>query len=287
MGHLLQVAFSFVYYSPIALLFFIYNFVVLMIHLTMGKLVYFIIVDDDEIHNHLCTVSIKKYHPGAEVISFTDAAEALVYIRQQYNPGSPRPTILLLDLNMPVVTGWDFLDLFVDLDELIRKQLDVYILSSSIDARDKEKAWRNNTICGYMEKPLNEYQLDSMAFVRALKDNTYISDTNILIEPNNTHIGLDERMLLDKILPHFQLNEVVQVHKCVRKLESEMPGLRNMPTNLYADNIKSFLIANKFAHNLSGDPLINKKGMDLAMAGSLHEYEKLEHQLGSSAEVTP
>ncbi len=243
----------------------------------------YIIADDDEIHNNLCTVGIKKYNPNAEVISFTDAAEALVHIKQQYSGNNLRPTILLLDLNMPVVTGWDFLDLFADVDELIRKQLDVYILSSSIDTRDREKAWRNNTICGYMEKPLNEYQLDSMAFVRALKDNTHISDANILIDPGKTHIGLNERMLLDKILSYFQLNEVVQVHKCVRKLESEMHELRNMPTNLYADNIKSFLIANKFAHNLSGDPLINKKGMDLAMAGSLHEYEKLEHQLGSSA----
>lgn len=249
----------------------------------MENLLYFIIVDDDEIHNHMCTIRIKKYHPRADVISFSDAAEALVHIRQQYNNDSPRPTVLLLDLNMPVVTGWDFLDLFADMDASIRKQLDVYILTSSVDARDREKAWRNNTICGFMEKPLSEYQLDSMAFVRALKDASHITDDNIQIDPAKNHIGPEERLLLDKILPCFQLNEVLHVHKCVRALESEMHELRNMPTNLYADNIRSFLIANKFAHNLSGDPLINKKGIDLAMAGSLHEFEKLEHQLRSSA----
>ncbi len=244
----------------------------------MDQAITYIIIDDDGFHNRLCTISINKFRPKAEVISFTEPEQALSHIRNTYSGQVARPTILLLDLNMPFMNGWEFLEQFEEMDKRIKAQLDIYILTSSIDTRDRERAWNNDMICGFMEKPLNEYQLDSMAFVKNLKDASPVLDSAIQTDPVKYYLGIEERQLLEKILPNFQLNEVVQVQKCIRSLQGERPELRNMPTNLYTDNIKSFLIANKFAHNLSGDPLINKKGIDLMMAGSLHEYEKLEHQ---------
>lgn len=244
----------------------------------MNSAMNYLLVDDDSVHNHICTAGIKKYHPEAAVTSFTDPAAALAFIKNEYLPAGPGNIILLLDLNMPMISGWEFLAELDTLEEQMKRLFDVYILTSSIDERDREKAWSNNMICGFMEKPLTAYQLDSMAYVRSLKDNSPVDENVLMAQHSTYHIGATEKQLLDMILPDFRLNEIINVQKCLRSIQSSRADMHNIPVNLYADNIRTYLIANSFAHNLSGDPLINKKGMELKLAGGLHNFEKLDYQ---------
>ncbi|MEO8087976.1 MAG: hypothetical protein ABI763_14220 [Bacteroidota bacterium] len=60
--------------------------------------------------------------------------------------------ILFLDINMP---GWDFLDNFDNLTEKIKNKIIIYMLSSSIDPSDKQKALENKNVVRYLEKPLS------------------------------------------------------------------------------------------------------------------------------------
>jgi CheY-like chemotaxis protein len=65
-------------------------------------------------------------------------------------------SIILLDLNMPIMSGWEFLERFEELDEIIKKQVKIYILSSSVDPRDKERAGKNKDVEDYIVKPLTK-----------------------------------------------------------------------------------------------------------------------------------
>ena len=63
--------------------------------------------------------------------------------------------MLFLDINMPIMTGWEFMKEFEKLNTLIKDQIFIYILSSSIDQEDKLKAKNHPDVVDYIEKPLS------------------------------------------------------------------------------------------------------------------------------------
>ena len=113
----------------------------------------FIVVDDDPINNKLCRHIIKNTSADSEILDFTLPSQGLEHIKQN---GSENKKILLLDLNMPIISGWDFLDRFNDMEEKIKMRYKIYILSSSIDDRDRERAKENRYVSGYLTKPLTK-----------------------------------------------------------------------------------------------------------------------------------
>ena len=71
----------------------------------------------------------------------------------------------------------------------------------------------------------------------------------------------EQRALLEQIAQHFVLTEVCNVRNVLRDIRSKMKGMsQNLQVNVLAEQISAFLIANRFAYNLSGDPLINARG---------------------------
>jgi len=116
----------------------------------------FLLIDDDPLNNMLCKVLIRQIDRSAIVLAFTNSEEGLSYIEKDYPANGEIRTILLLDLNMPRMTGWEFMEKFVQLPKEIRDHFDTYILSSSVDIRDRHKADANPVIKGYIEKPLRD-----------------------------------------------------------------------------------------------------------------------------------
>lgn len=114
----------------------------------------FILVDDDPDCNKLSKLYIQHTFPKVEIVVFTDPNEVLNYIGSEFNKGVEVSAILLLDINMPEMTGWEFLDRFDELSLEIKRQFTIYIQSSSVDSRDIERAKENNHITAYLEKPL-------------------------------------------------------------------------------------------------------------------------------------
>lgn len=236
----------------------------------------FMVVDDDPINNRFCSFIIGKLFPSARINRFTLPEEALNAIRTNYTADTKEDTILLLDLNMPVLSGWDVLDEIRQLPEAIQKQFNIYVLTSSIDERDRQKAYSNGLVFGFFEKPLSEKQLESVFLVKKYR-NSFLKPVAKSAPEITYPLPDDDRRILDRILPYFQLNETAGISKFIRQAwEKEYIALRNMPVNLHADRISSFLMLNGFANNLSGDPVINNKGMLLKNAGSLKNYEVFE-----------
>jgi len=99
---------------------------------------------------------IKGIAGSAEIQSFVVPEKAFEYIVVNYSTtGVEVPSVLFLDINMPTWSGWDFLENFDKLDERIKKQITIYMLSSSINAKDRERALETRIAVDYIAKPLN------------------------------------------------------------------------------------------------------------------------------------
>ncbi|HMI02124.1 MAG TPA: response regulator [Pedobacter sp.] len=115
----------------------------------------FIIIDDDPISNLLCRISIKSYFKDSTILTFSFPEQGFEYIASEYSQSSSLlPIILFLDINMPIWSGWDFLEHFEKLRNL-KASFKIYIMSSSIDANDVARADANKNVIDYIKKPFN------------------------------------------------------------------------------------------------------------------------------------
>lgn len=116
----------------------------------------FIIVDDDPINNMICKAVIKNEYPDIDTIAFEIPEKGLEFIKKEYADASTVvKTILLLDINMPIISGWQFLERYNEFNNHIKQKLTIYILSSSISETDKTLAYSNIYVKGYLEKPFS------------------------------------------------------------------------------------------------------------------------------------
>ena len=120
-------------------------------------------VDDDPYSNLICNHIIRQVAGDVELLEFTNPKVGLEYIETAYNPEQEIPTVLLLDINMPVMTCWDFLERYDKTPAEIKKQINIYLLSSSIDNRDKERAAANKYVKDFFVKPFR-YDMANIFF---------------------------------------------------------------------------------------------------------------------------
>jgi len=121
------------------------------------------LIDDDALVNFLNQEIIKDSHPDKKVRSFESATEAIEVIKEMLNTlDSKLPQLILLDINMPVMDGWEFLDIFDQLPENKTKDCKIIMHTSSIDPRDIEKAKTYKAVVDYMTKPLNLQSLSKI-----------------------------------------------------------------------------------------------------------------------------
>ncbi|MAU16523.1 MAG: response regulator [Muricauda sp.] len=112
------------------------------------------VVDDDDIYQFTMGVALKNFPEVKLASTFSDGAEALDYITTNQNEPDSLPDIIFLDINMPVMDGFQFMEEFVDLLPKLEKTIKVYLVSSSIDPKDLKKAKRIDAITDYLIKPL-------------------------------------------------------------------------------------------------------------------------------------
>lgn len=115
------------------------------------------IIDDDEISILLTSMMLESNHFARQIEEFLHPEEALQNL--QTVPDEVLPQIIFLDLNMPILNGWEFLDALSVKEDRFQGKCAVFILTSSIDAQEKELAKQYSMVCGFLQKPLNEQQL--------------------------------------------------------------------------------------------------------------------------------
>ncbi len=117
-----------------------------------------LLIDDDPSINYLNKLVIDMSPIKAEVSEHTKANIAF----EEISTGQIAPELILLDINMPDMNGWDFAKSYESLPESYRKSK-IVILSSSINPRDKAKAETNQVIHGFFSKPLTIASIQEIA----------------------------------------------------------------------------------------------------------------------------
>lgn len=116
-----------------------------------------IMVDNDPVSHLVCKSNLFHITDKIEFVEFILPEAGIEYIRNGYvNPIIKCPTVLLLDINMPVMNGWQFLEKYDGLANTIKEQITVFLLSSSVDLRDRQKAAENKYIQGFLLKPFKK-----------------------------------------------------------------------------------------------------------------------------------
>lgn len=112
------------------------------------------IIDDDFTNNFISEILIKSVFPEVKLLAFTNPEKALVTLSDLK---LAQDDIILLDLNMPEMNGFQFIDKFNE------KKLNcrVFVLTSSLNPLDKELAESKTAVCGFILKPLTKEKIIS------------------------------------------------------------------------------------------------------------------------------
>ena len=114
-----------------------------------------LIVDDDHVILMIHKLKIMKTGVDLTPLEFLNGRTALDYIIEHNEPENS--FIVLLDINMPVMNGWEFLDSIQKM--ALKCQVKVAIVTSSVDQADQEKAKMYSQVFSYITKPVNEAEM--------------------------------------------------------------------------------------------------------------------------------
>lgn len=125
----------------------------------MTKVPLVCIIDDDNIYRYTTQKFIQLLKLADDVMTCGNGEEALDFFSAHVDNNSKLPDVVLLDVNMPVMDGWEFIEEYAKIYPDITKKIKVYMVSSSIDERDKARALKKREITDYIIKPISEQQL--------------------------------------------------------------------------------------------------------------------------------
>jgi len=126
------------------------------------------IIDDDSMYVNLVKKIIETRNLCQNLMVFDNGKSAINYFEVILSNLDQKniPEIIFLDINMPIMDGWQFLDKFVQIKNKLDSPITLYIVSSSINPIDIEKAKSINTVKDYLVKPIT---LDSLEAIFAPK----------------------------------------------------------------------------------------------------------------------
>ena len=121
-----------------------------------------LLIDDDQATNFLHRMAIEEHGCCKKIITATDGEEALTFLSTPVDGRYPCPEFIFLDINMPRVDGWDFLEAYRKLPEEQRGGVVIVMLTTSLNPRDRDRARKIKEIADFRNKLLTEKMLEGL-----------------------------------------------------------------------------------------------------------------------------
>ena len=120
------------------------------------------IIDDDQVYQLVMRRTIEQSGVIGSVLQFFDGEEALNYFKEKQDAPEGLPNLILLDINMPFMDGWQFLDEFIKIPFKGDYQRTIFIISSSSTSEDINKAKEYSVVSGYHVKPITKDKFEEI-----------------------------------------------------------------------------------------------------------------------------
>jgi CheY-like chemotaxis protein len=120
----------------------------------MTRPLHIALVDDDRVYQFTTERMLQRIDQEIAFRWFRDGEEALSFLKTHALDAQSLPDVMILDINMPFMDGWQFLEAFRDLRQSMAKPIDIYMVSSSADERDQLRALATGDVADYLEKPI-------------------------------------------------------------------------------------------------------------------------------------
>jgi CheY-like chemotaxis protein len=121
------------------------------------------VIDDNQVDLYVASKLISKNNFADRLLTYTSAIDALHYLKEHENEPDALPQVLFVDIYMPLMSGFEFMDEFDKLPSKLKKDRSVFIVSSTIDEDDIDRTRRDPNITAFCEKPMTGSFLEQVA----------------------------------------------------------------------------------------------------------------------------
>lgn len=113
-----------------------------------------LLVDDNRADNYLNELIIEQEGIDAEILMASNGAKAVELLQERQREGAPPPELIFLDLNMPKLNGWEFLDFYETFHKKTGQTSAIVLLTTSMNPEDEEHAKTIPLVTKFLQKPL-------------------------------------------------------------------------------------------------------------------------------------
>jgi|SRR4051812_171388 CheY-like chemotaxis protein len=117
------------------------------------------VIDDNDVYQFVMKNSISKLNPNIKILAYLNGEEGIKSIKNMIDKNQPLPDVILLDINMPIMDGWEFMNEFIKIKSKLPRVIPIYLTTSSLDASDIDKAKKYEDITGFLSKPIDRHTL--------------------------------------------------------------------------------------------------------------------------------
>ncbi|BFG71149.1 response regulator [Sediminibacterium sp. KACHI17] len=121
------------------------------------------LIDDDKIYQFTAKKMLEATGMAKDIRSFYDGSEAIAFFSGE-NSKNPEnlPDVIFLDINMPIMNGWEFLEEYEKIRNHFPKSMALYVVSSSVDDADIRRSRQYNSVTDYIVKPITRMRYQEL-----------------------------------------------------------------------------------------------------------------------------
>lgn len=128
----------------------------------MGKPLIISIIDDDEIYKFTVTKTIEIKQLAEKILTFADGEEGITFLTENYDNTEILPDLIFLDINMPIMDGFQFMDEYQKIQSKFKKKITIFMITSSVDPVDLAHAKEYKEISDFIVKPIKPDTLEAI-----------------------------------------------------------------------------------------------------------------------------